>query len=1216
VKRPLFSVLIPSRNRLELLRDAVDSVLIQEGDFEIVISDNASDEPYTDYVASLGAVAARSVRCDEAVPVTENWNRALAASSGQYIIMLGDDDALAPGWLAYARTLLQQFNNPDVVYTMAYHYAYPGAVPSRPSGYFSTIDNSDLFRTHAHPYLLSPEVAASLGRQVLRFRHWFGFNSQHFTWNRAFLEFLADSGSLFQGPYPDYYAAAVTMLKARTILVVPSPHALIGISRKSFGFYYHQRQYDAGQAMLGNDPGSRRGVRDGSAEVDAALSFPGTLHYRNWLLSALLVAQNLGLSGAGAVDLRRYRRLQILEMISARNDKNLAASERTALVDPYLHPTERRLLQQINWLERLAKRLPVNPDAIRDSLGEMAGIYAPEVIVTEHDIGAHSSIADAVRWLTLADNGARPGGSFTFQRRRLRASGTRTGQSTGIESSIPVLHPLSAMEDGTTIAVVYLARSADGAVDSFRPFIESYRAHDAGLPHDLIVLRKGLHQRAGSQTALSGLLKGIPHRTVDVSDDGFDIQAYLKISRRLRHDRVCFFNTFSEIKADNWLHKLNAPFERPDVGMTGATGSYESLFSSLTLIDKVLWLTIERNVKYSPALYAQFRTLLRFHAPKWVRKRHNLWKRAKQSIRRLFVDRSFKTSKRTDAEFVRYWENTLAKPGGSRYAFRDMRPFPNPHLRSNAFMIRRALLLEFGFELDNTKEASNRFESGPEGLPARLAERNLLPILVGADGRAFEVADWPNSNTFRLGAQENILVADNHVKLFSQMNKDEKAMHQMITWGGYLHERDRAVIGGGVSFERGDLSLVQSKRHQDLTFSIVLLTHYGPTSLREALYTIHNQPGANWNCIVFDNGSDDTVEKVVREFADDRIRYERSSELLSLTESWNRAIDFADGDYIALIGDDGGIVPDYFTKLADVIQKVGQPDVIYSSLYQFVRPMIDPAHQEGYVLHLRNALFFQNHPEAFLLNKRSVTGAIGGSLKYQLNFTYNTQAFTFSKAFLAKVRRQGKVFYSPLPDVYVAHMALAVGEKIAVLPRPLTIAGASRGSLSLAPFNTQEEADTAPLDADVLRDEVYESCARHLLPGRAYHTDFLLAMAHVVRALGGEAPGSIDYERYRRLQVYALATSRVKPTWMRKPVGKQAWSKLTASEKLWGSFIGLLHWQATKRRNGIAKNLMKKIGKDIEMYDVCPIEANQLYGRFGQVSELFDALAAGTYPEA
>ncbi|MES2709960.1 MAG: glycosyltransferase family A protein, partial [Pseudomonadota bacterium] len=107
MSRPLFSILLPSRNRAELLRHAVDSVLAQGfgAEVEIIVSDNASVPSYWPYVASLGDVAARSLRSETSLPVTENWNRALAAATGRYVIMLGDDDALAPGWLDRARDL-------------------------------------------------------------------------------------------------------------------------------------------------------------------------------------------------------------------------------------------------------------------------------------------------------------------------------------------------------------------------------------------------------------------------------------------------------------------------------------------------------------------------------------------------------------------------------------------------------------------------------------------------------------------------------------------------------------------------------------------------------------------------------------------------------------------------------------------------------------------------------------------------------------------------------------------------------------------------------------------------------------------------------------------------------------------------------------------------------------------------------------------------------
>ncbi len=295
---PLFSILLPSRNRLELLRHAVDSVLGQDADLEIVIADNASDESYSDYVSSLGAIAARSVRSECPLTVTENWNRALAASAGRYVIMMGDDDALVPGWLAEATTLLRQFDEPDALYAMAYHYAYPGVVPGHPEGYLATVNNSELFRAFDRPYLLPRKYAVTCGEQALRFRHRFSFNSQHFIWNRHFIESLSGTGTFFQGPYPDYYSSMVTMLAAEKIVVVPTAEVIIGISPKSFGFYYYNKQYDSGQNMLGNAALDDAWLTGQSNEVRAAAEFPGSAHLRNWLIAALLVARNFSAVGA------------------------------------------------------------------------------------------------------------------------------------------------------------------------------------------------------------------------------------------------------------------------------------------------------------------------------------------------------------------------------------------------------------------------------------------------------------------------------------------------------------------------------------------------------------------------------------------------------------------------------------------------------------------------------------------------------------------------------------------------------------------------------------------------------------------------------------------------------------------------------------------------------------------------------------------------------
>ena len=78
-----FSILLPTRNRLEYLKLAVESVMRQDTrDWQLVISDNCSEQDVEGYVASLGDPRILYRRTERVVPVTENWNRALRSRRG------------------------------------------------------------------------------------------------------------------------------------------------------------------------------------------------------------------------------------------------------------------------------------------------------------------------------------------------------------------------------------------------------------------------------------------------------------------------------------------------------------------------------------------------------------------------------------------------------------------------------------------------------------------------------------------------------------------------------------------------------------------------------------------------------------------------------------------------------------------------------------------------------------------------------------------------------------------------------------------------------------------------------------------------------------------------------------------------------------------------------------------------------------------------------
>ncbi len=107
---------------------------------------------------------------------------------------------------------------------------------------------------------------------------------------------------------------------------------------------------------------------------------------------------------------------------------------------------------------------------------------------------------------------------------------------------------------------------------------------------------------------------------------------------------------------------------------------------------------------------------------------------------------------------MRWWPLQLLRLPGAR---RDYPRFPNPHIRTTAFILDRALLLELGLDGAIDKHAAYMLESGRRSITRRVQEKGLSVVVVGGDGRAYGVPDWPAARSYRSGGQENLLVADN-----------------------------------------------------------------------------------------------------------------------------------------------------------------------------------------------------------------------------------------------------------------------------------------------------------------------------------------------------------------------------------------------------------------------------------------------------------------------
>jgi len=104
---PRFSILIPTRDRPVTFRHTLATALSQSGDdFEIVVADNASGPAVATIVEEAASSRIRTIRSNEILPMTRNWELGLAQCRGEYVTILGDDDGLLPSTLQCARLLL------------------------------------------------------------------------------------------------------------------------------------------------------------------------------------------------------------------------------------------------------------------------------------------------------------------------------------------------------------------------------------------------------------------------------------------------------------------------------------------------------------------------------------------------------------------------------------------------------------------------------------------------------------------------------------------------------------------------------------------------------------------------------------------------------------------------------------------------------------------------------------------------------------------------------------------------------------------------------------------------------------------------------------------------------------------------------------------------------------------------------------------------------
>ncbi len=114
---------------------------------------------------------------------------------------------------------------------------------------------------------------------------------------------------------------------------------------------------------------------------------------------------------------------------------------------------------------------------------------------------------------------------------------------------------------------------------------------------------------------------------------------------------------------------------------------------------------------------------------------------------------------------------------------RRFESFPAPHLRTNGFIAKRAILNDLRTGGIHTKMDAYSLESGHDSLTHQILRLGLRVAVVARDSSLHEPKHWPQSRTFWQGDQEELLIADNQTRLYANGGLERRRLLSAYAWG-------------------------------------------------------------------------------------------------------------------------------------------------------------------------------------------------------------------------------------------------------------------------------------------------------------------------------------------------------------------------------------------------------------------------------------------------
>ena len=117
--------------------------------------------------------------------------------------------------------------------------------------------------------------------------------------------------------------------------------------------------------------------------------------------------------------------------------------------------------------------------------------------------------------------------------------------------------------------------------------------------------------------------------------------------------------------------------------------------------------------------------------------------------------------------------------------------------------------------------------------------------------------------------------------------------------------------------------------------SVIINCHNGGIYIHEAINSVINQTYKTWEIIFLNNASTDNTKDIIFSYQNHKIKYYENVEKVTLGKARNQALNYSNGDYVAILDSDDIWLPDKLELQMKLMSKNKDIGFSYSDSYVF-----------------------------------------------------------------------------------------------------------------------------------------------------------------------------------------------------------------------------------------------------------------------------------------